>query len=390
MGRNGVEMRIVQKYGGSSVATIAQIKNIAKHIKKNYLKNELVVVVSAMGKTTNGLIDLAKQVNKDPNKRDLDFLLNVGEMQSAALLSMALNSLKVPTVCLTGWQAGIKTNSNFGKCFIEKVDVSRIENLLAKNKVVVVTGFQGEWENELTTLGRGGSDTTAVALASCLRARCEIYTDVDGIYFANPNEYKNVKQIKRIDYDSMLALATCGTKVLDYRCLEIAKKYNVEILLNKTLNKDGGSIVGSEYFESLKVTGVSALKGFVEFEITSGAYDKIMLFIKSQGANIDYFEINGKNIYLLCKEENKESLEKSLNKSKIKFSTRKGFAKLTIGGNSFVTHGGAVLSILQAFKQNNIFMEHFYVSETAIFVLLFETDCEKAVKAVIEVFGGEN
>ena len=387
-------MRIVQKYGGSSVATVEQILQIAKHTKKLVQNNDkIIIVVSAMGKTTNELIAIANECAKNPNKRDLDFLLNVGEMKSVALLSIALNDLGVSSTCLTGWQAGIETDDSFGKCFIKKINISQIEKLLKKHNVVVVAGFQGVCGGELTTLGRGGSDTTAVALAAALNARCEIYTDVDGVYFADPRHFDGVTKADKISYDEMLNLAICGAKVLDVRCLEIAKKYGVPVYLDKTLNKDenGGTLVVSKtnYYESLKISGVASLSGFVLVKCVTKQKTDVFNVLKTFSNTIDFFECNGEQINFVCKQSDWEGVKKVFVRNKIKFQTKFDLSKLTIAGAGFSTHEGAVLKILQLFEENDINFEHFYVSETAIYVILETEKQEKAVSVLIEIFNNK-
>ena len=237
---------IVQKYGGSSVADADKIKNVANRIINTKKQgNQVVVIVSAMGDSTDELIDLAKKVNSSPPKREMDMLLSTGEQVSIALLAMAIQAMGEKVVSLTGAQAGIKTNDFYSKAKIVDIDSKRIKNELDIGNILIVAGFQGVNEkNDITTLGRGGSDTTAVAIAASLKADiCEIYTDVDGVYSADPRIVKNAKKISEISYNEMLILAAQGSKVLNPRCVELGKIYKVQIHVRSSFNLNEGTIV---------------------------------------------------------------------------------------------------------------------------------------------------
>ncbi len=233
-------MLVVHKYGGSSVSSTQKIKSIAEHLKNLHEQGvDIVVVVSAMGKTTNNLIALANEITNMPNKREMDVLMATGEMQSISLLSIALNSLGVKAVSMSGMQAGFLTTDNFGHAFIRSVDVTRIKEHLSNHEIVVVAGFQGVTDQlETTTFGRGGSDTTAAALAASLSCDCEIYTDVEAVCSVDPNYLPSPKRLHRICYEEMMEMAVSGAKVLEPRCVELAKKYNVKLYLGKTLESD--------------------------------------------------------------------------------------------------------------------------------------------------------
>lgn len=239
-------MRTVLKYGGSSVATVEKIGDIAKYIKE--LKNkveEIVVVVSAMGKMTDELLEKASFFSEVPNKRELDMLLSIGEQQSIALLSIALNSLGCEAVSYTGIQLGIKTVGEYGDSEIISIDTEKIEKELKKGKVVVVAGFQGVNSiGDITTLGRGGSDTTAVALAGYLKCDCNIYTDVDGVYTDDPNRNSLAEKIDYITYDEMEKMSLNGAKVMEVRAVRIGKKFNVPIYVAKSLGEEKGTKIG--------------------------------------------------------------------------------------------------------------------------------------------------
>ena len=237
---------IVQKYGGSSVANAERIKNVANRIIATKEKgNQVVVIVSAMGDSTDELLELAKQVNPNPPKRELDMLVSTGEQVSISLLAMAIQAKGKSVISLTGAQAGIKTNDFYTKAKIVEIDSQRIKEELDSDNIIIVAGFQGLNEkNDITTLGRGGSDTTAVAIAAALKADvCEIYTDVDGVYSCDPRVVKSVKKIDRIFYDEMLSLAAQGAKVLHPRSVELGKIYGVKIHVRCSFNVNDGSIV---------------------------------------------------------------------------------------------------------------------------------------------------
>ena len=249
---------IVLKFGGSSVADNQKLNMVANKIIKLYTEeNNIVVVVSAQGKTTDNLIKEAEELSIKPDKREIDSLLSVGEQITASKLSILLNYLGYEAISLTGWQSGIYTNSDHQNAIIEKIDLSRIKKEIENGKIVIVTGFQGEDKNnDITTLGRGGSDTTAVALAAELKAdKCYIYSDVDGIYTADPNKVKNTKKLENISYEEMKTLSTEGAKVLHDRCVEIGEKYKVPIITESTFNDKPGTIIT----DKLESTGVKSI-----------------------------------------------------------------------------------------------------------------------------------
>ncbi len=254
---------IVQKYGGTSVGTVERIKAVASRIKR-YVENgySVVVVVSAMGKTTDQLIDLAKQITKNPDKREMDMLLSTGEQVSIALLAMALHEIGINAISYTGSQVKVITDGNFSNARIQSIATDRIQKSLEENKVVIVAGFQGiDDEENITTLGRGGSDTSAVALATVLGTRdCEIYTDVDGVFTADPRIVPNTKKLKEISYEEMLELARLGAGVLHSRSVEFAKKYNIRLHVRSSFNDNEGTIVmpREEMMEKFIISGVTS------------------------------------------------------------------------------------------------------------------------------------
>ena len=237
---------IVQKFGGSSVANAERVMNVARIVTETYHSgNDVVVVVSAQGDTTDDLIAKAAEINPKASKREMDMLLTAGEQMSISLLAMAIESLGYPVISLLGWQAGFNTNSAYGMARIKSIKTDRLRAELDKRNIVVVAGFQGlNKYDDLTTLGRGGSDTSAVAIASALHAdRCQIFTDVEGVYTADPRKVPGARKLKEITYDEMLELATLGAQVLNNRSVEMAKKYNVEIEVLSCLKRVPGTIV---------------------------------------------------------------------------------------------------------------------------------------------------
>jgi len=247
---------VVQKFGGTSMGSIERIKHVAKRvIEERERGNNVVVVVSAMSGETDKLIKLVKEITLEPSERDMDFVVTTGEQVSAGLLSITLNAFGYNSVSLTGWQAGIKTDNSFTKARILEIDTKRIKNHLENGKIVVITGFQGITKNrDITTLGRGGSDTSAVAIAAALKAnRCDIYTDVDGVYTADPRIVENAKKIDVISYEEMLELASLGAKVLQIRSVEFAMKYKVPLRVRCTFTTDEGTLIKEEDKEMEKV-----------------------------------------------------------------------------------------------------------------------------------------
>ena len=239
-------MLIVKKFGGTSVADKERIFNVAKRCLEDYNKgNDVVVVLSAMGKHTDELIRQAKEINPNPSEREMDMLLSIGEQMSVAFMAMALETMDIPVVSLNAYQAKINTTSEHGNAKITSIDTDRITDELKERKIVIVTGFQGVAENgDITTLGRGGSDTTAVALAAALNAdACEIYTDVDGVYTADPRKVSTAKKLAVISYDDMLHMALNGAEVLHSRCVELAKRFNIPLVVRSSMNRTEGTVV---------------------------------------------------------------------------------------------------------------------------------------------------
>ena len=292
-------MLIVKKFGGSSVADKERIYNVAQRCIEDYREgHDVVVVLSAMGDTTDDLISLAKSVNPEPKKRELDMLMTTGEQVSVALMAMAMDAMHVPAVSLNAFQVKMNSTSRYGNARFKSIDTKRIRHELDSRKIVIVTGFQGVNKYEdITTLGRGGSDTTAVALAAVLHAdKCEIFTDVDGVYTADPRVVKNARKLEAITYDEMLELATLGAKVLHNRSVEMAKKYGVELVVRSSLNRSEGTIIKEKVkMEKMLITGVAADKNTARISVIG-----VGIFIKGYCYTV-YCGGNGRTLIGYCK-----------------------------------------------------------------------------------------
>ena len=395
-------MRIVQKYGGSSVATIEQIQNIAKYIKE--LKeegHEIVIVASAMGKTTDELIKSAKLISENPNKREMDALLSTGEIKTITLLSMALNKIGVDAVSLNGLQAGFKTTNEHSKAFIIECNVSRIEKELANGKVVVVAGFQGvSQDGNITTFGRGGSDTTAVALASKLDCICEIYTDVESVFTVDPRLYKDAKKIQTISYEEMMESAVCGAKVLDARCVELAKKYKVDLYLGKTLEKDKnkGTLVmeKSKYFEEMPITNL-AVRDVCVVSVSGDIYQKesvLKLFEILVDSKINYEMVGLKEVsnkFVASFSVAMQECEKIIDDIKTKLGNLVmvelyNGVKLTLVGLGLATHTRIAQNVFKLLLENEIGFKDISISEISISFVVENDDKQKAIELLVKNF----
>ena len=300
---------MVLKFGGSSVADNRKLELVAKRITKIYDKgNRVVVVLSAQGKTTDKLINEAKELSNNVPSRELDALLSCGEQMSTAKLSILLNYMGYPSISLTGWQAGILTNNNNQNANIIKINTSRILKELNENKIVIITGFQGIDENlDITTLGRGGSDTTAVAIAAALHAKnCYIFSDVDGVYTADPNKIENAKKIENLSYEEMMQLSSEGAKVLHNRCVEIGEKFKIPIITKSTFNEEKGTVISDKIEENKvksiikkEVSRVSIIgNGIIRnFDLIKEIID----FIKKKNLELLNFEISETKISIVFK-----------------------------------------------------------------------------------------
>ena len=400
---------VVQKYGGSSVKDKERVMNVARRIVEAYDNgNNVVVAVSAQGDTTDELIEKAKEINANASKREMDMLLSTGEQISIALLAMAIEKIGRPVVSLTGWQAGFKTDTTFGNARISRIDTERLRSELDKRKIVIVAGFQGINKNgDITTLGRGGSDTSAVALAASLGADiCEIYTDVDGVYTADPRIVKNAKKLKDISYDEMLELASLGANVLHNRSVEMAKKYNVNLAVKSSLNKNEGTFVkGENKVEKMLVRGVTrdnntARISLCGVEDTPGKAFTVFSMISNENIGVDLIlqsigREGKKDISFTVTEDDLDTVLAILEKNKdtigaedIKYS--RDISKVSIVGAGMVTNPGVATKMFEALYNAHINISMIATSEIKISVLVDQKEAERAVNAIHDAFLLEN
>jgi aspartate kinase len=394
---------IVQKYGGSSVGSVEKIKKVAKTvIKRKDNGDSLVIVVSAMGDTTDNLISLAKQITNNADKRELDALLSTGEMISASLLAMAIKDMGYDAVSYTAYQIGIKTNGQYGKSFISDINDNKIRKSLEKGKIVIVAGFQGiNEEGNITTLGRGGSDTTAVAIAAKFNGICEIYTDVDGIYSVDPRIYKDAKKLNEIDYEEMLELSSLGAQIMHSRSIELGQKYNIPIYVGLSNSDIKGTVikeVKNMNMEDKPVTGIATSDEDVVITIKEIENDINMLSnlfesVGSKKINIDMISqtapINNKvNIsFTIPKEDLKECMDiikKFANKDNI--TINEDITKFSIVGIGMKTTSGVAAKMFKLFKENNIEVKMITTSEIRITCAIKHEDKTKAINIVAKEF----
>ncbi|MCX8125125.1 MAG: aspartate kinase [Spirochaetes bacterium] len=397
---------IVQKYGGTSVGTVERIKAVAARIKR-YVENgfSVVVVVSAMGKTTDQLIDLAKQITKNPDRREMDMLLSTGEQVSIALLAMALHDIGIDAISYTGSQVKVITDGNFSNARIQSIATDRIIKSLEENKVVIVAGFQGIDEDEnITTLGRGGSDTSAVALATVLGTRdCEIYTDVDGVFTADPRVVPTTKKLKEISYEEMLELARLGAGVLHSRSVEFAKKYNIRIHVRSSFNDNEGTIVmpREEMMEKFVISGVTSKDDEAKITIRDipdrpgvasmlfGELGKqkvyVNMIVQSTGkdgkASISFTVLKNDldRALKIC-----ESLKDKLGASSIDY--KENIAIVSAVGVGMLSSWGVAGRMFDVLAKHNINIEMISTSEIGISCVIDSMYSELAVKAIHKEF----
>ncbi len=398
-------MLIVKKFGGSSVADKERIYNVARICIEDYQKgNDIVVVLSAMGKTTDHLIAMAEDINPRASKRELDMLLATGEQTSVALMCMAMQALGVQAISLNAFQVTMHTTSTYGNSKFKRIDSDRIRHELDQHKIVVITGFQGVNKyDDLTTLGRGGSDTTAVALAAALHADlCEIYTDVEGVYTADPRIVPNAKKMKEITYDEMLELATLGAKVLHNRSVELAKKYGVQLIVRSSLVNAEGTIVKEDSkMESMLVSGVAVDKNTARIAMVGvkdepGIAFKIFNLLARKNINVDII-LQGigrdgtKDISFTCSRDQAEDAREVLEENKGRFNCNqihvdKSVAKLSVVGAGMQTHPGVAASMFEALYNVGVNIRMIGTSEIRVTVLISEEDVDKAMRAVHDKF----
>lgn len=392
---------IVQKFGGSSVADAARMRNVAGIITETYKAgNDVVVAVSAQGDTTDDLIEKAREINPDASKREMDMLLAAGEQMSAALLAMAIEKLGFPVVSLLGWQAGVQTDSHYGMAKIKTVSSERLTAELAKRNIVIVAGFQGINKYEdVTTLGRGGSDTSAVALACALRAdKCQIYTDVDGVYTADPRKVTGARKLDEITYDEMLELATLGAQVLHNRSVEMAKKYGIEIEVLTSLERKPGTIVKENAkMEKMLVRGVAKDTNVARISIvglpdTPGVAFRLFDRLAQKKINIDIIlqsvgRDGTKDItFTVAGEQADEAMAALADMGNANVICDRDVAKVSIVGAGMETHPGVAAKMFEALYDKSINIQMIATSEIKVSVLIARSDADKAVQAVHDAF----
>ena len=398
-------MLIVQKYGGSSVADAERVFNVARRIMKTKAEgNQVVVVLSAQGKTTDGLIAKAKEINPRASRREMDMLLATGEQQSVALMALAINALGGRAVSLNAVQVGIETTNTYSNARIRTIHTERIENELERSNVVLVTGFQGVNQlGDLTTLGRGGSDTSAVALAAALNADiCEIYTDVEGVYTADPRVVPDAQKLDEISYDEMLELASLGAKVLHCRSVELAKKYNVKLVVRSSMTDAEGTEVKEDCkMERMLVSGVAADKNVSRISIMGikdepGKAFEIFSLMAKEKVSVDIIlQSNGydgrQNISFTIGRDDLELALKALEKHKERLTAQEivhddSVAKLSIVGAGMASNPGVAAMFFEAMYDAGVNIQMISTSEIKITVLIAKDDIDAAMVAVHDKF----
>lgn len=392
---------IVQKFGGTSVADAQRVMNVAKIVTDTYKNgNNVVVVVSAQGDTTDDLIEKANEINPDATNREKDMLLAAGEQISISLLAMAIQKLGYPVVSLLGWQAGFQTTSMHTNARIRKIASERLKAELDRRNIVVVAGFQGISQyGDVTTLGRGGSDTSAVAIACALHADlCQIYTDVEGVYTADPRKVKNAKKLNEISYDEMLELATLGAQVLHNRSVEMAKKYNLELEVLSSLTCAPGTIVKeTAKMEKMLISGVAKDTNVARISVTNipdrpGLAFKMFSKLSAKDINVDIIlqsigRDNTKDItFTVAKEKGKQAVEilkdysVAIGAGEVLYD--ENVAKISIVGAGMETHAGVASKMFEALYDNQINIQMISTSEIKVSVLINIDDADRAVSSI--------
>lgn len=394
---------IVQKYGGSSVGDVNKIKQVAKTlVKRKESGDSLVVVVSAMGDTTDNLIELAKQISKEPDKRELDALIATGEMISSSLLAMAIKELGYDAVSYTAYQVGIRALGPHGKSLIENINGEKIRESLLEGKIVVVAGFQGINEDgDITTLGRGGSDTSAVAIAVRLDGECEIYTDVDGIYSVDPRKYPNAKKLDEIDYEDMLELSSLGAQVMHSRSIELAQKYKIPVYVGLSNSDIKGTVireVKNMNLESKPITGIATSEEDIIITLKEVKNDINMIAnlfekIASKRINVDMIsqtspiEENVNLSFSIPKDDLRECMNIiSEFTEKDKVFIDEDITKFSIVGIGMKTTSGVAGRLFKLFAENNISIKMITTSEIRITCAIKKEDKVKAINATAKEF----
>jgi len=399
-------MLIVKKFGGTSVADKERIFNVARRCIEEYNKgNDVVVVLSAMGKQTDVLLAQAKDINPNASKRELDMLLTTGEQTSVALMAMAMNALGVPAVSLNAFQVAMHTTAVYGNARLKRIDTERIKNELANHKIVIVTGFQGINQfDDYTTLGRGGSDTTAVALAAALHAdACEIYTDVDGVFTADPRRVKTARKLDEITYDEMLELATLGAGVLHNRSVEMAKKYGVQLVVRSSLNTTEGTVVKEVVnMEKMLVSGVACDKNtariaVIGLEDQPGVAFKLFNHLANHNINVDIIlqsvgRDGTKDISFTVAEDMADEAVEIIERHRAgslkchEVDVEKNVAKVSVVGAGMMTNAGVAAKMFEALYDCGVNIKQISTSEIRVTVLIDEKYIDLAMNAVHDAF----
>ena len=399
-------MLIVKKFGGTSVADKERMFNVANRCIEEYKKgNDVVVVLSAMGKYTDELISKARDMDERPPKREMDMLLTIGEQMSVSLMAMAMHTLGVPAISLNAFQVTMHTTSSHQNARLKRIDTERIRRELDARRIVIVTGFQGvDKYDDYTTLGRGGSDTTAVALAAALHAdACEIYTDVDGVYTADPRKVPTARKLKEITYDEMLDLATSGAGVLHNRSVEMAKKYGVPLVVRSSLNNSEGTVVKEVVsVERMLISGVALDTDAVRIAVLGlrdvpGVAFKVFDTLAKKNINVDVIlqSIGRSGTKDISFTVNKDDLEDAVatleeHKERLGFKelhSERGIAKLSIVGSGMISNPGVAAKMFESLYNEGVNINMISTSEIRITVLISEKDGVRAMNAVHDAFG---
>ena len=399
-------MLVVKKFGGTSVANKERIYNVARRVIEDYKNgNEVVVVLSAMGKMTDELIAMARDINPNPSRRELDMLMTTGEQTSVALMCMAMDVLGVPSVSLNAFQVQMHTTSAYGNARLKRIDTERIRHELDSKRIVVITGFQGVNKyDDYTTLGRGGSDTTAVALAAALHAdKCEIYTDVDGVYTADPRIVTRARKLSEITYDEMLDLATLGAGVLHNRSVEMAKKYGVELVVRSSLTNEEGTVVKEDVkVEKMLVSGVAVDKSaerisLVGLEDKPGIAFRVFDALAKANVNVDMIlqsvgRGDTKDISFTVDGNFGDDALKVLedNKSRLNYEhieIEKNVCKVSIVGAGMMSNPGVAAKMFECLYNEHINIKMISTSEIRVTVLIDVKDADRAANAIHDIFG---
>lgn len=397
---------IVQKFGGSSVANTEKLKKVCNHITKEFEKgNNVAVIVSAQGKTTDKLIAEEKEITTSPCNREHDVLVSTGEQITISKLAIMLNDLGYKAISLAGWQIPIITDNNFGNAKIKSIRSQTILDLFKQGYIVIIAGFQGVTENgEITTFGRGGSDTTAVAIAASLNAdKCDIYTDVDGVFSTDPRIVENVKKINLISYNEMLELSSLGAKVLHNRCVEIGKKFNIPIIVKETGNHDSqGTIVKNcKSLENMEISGIAKDDNISRITIMGlenkiGKTYQVFKLLAEHNINVDtivqsFGENTNKNLSFTVKSTNLNETLNILNENKKRLTAQEvlhfdNLSKISIVGIGMTNKSGIASKMFEALYEENINMHLISTSEIKITVLVNQEEADCAIKAIHNKF----